>query len=71
MDYLIITYIVSLIGSVICSFYMKRNIYHQVSIKDIIVALCPIINSVATICLIMCLGCDIFKLIYKQFDKIK
>ncbi|BAO04811.1 hypothetical protein EJM73_08485 [Clostridium botulinum] len=71
MNTSITIYIISLIGSLLCGLYMKHDIYHQISIKDIIVALCPIINSVATLCLIMCLGCDIFKFIYKQFNKIK
>lgn len=71
MNTLITIYIISLIGSLLCGLYMKHDIYHQISIKNVIVALCPILNSVATICLIMCLGCDIFKFIYKQFNKRK
>ncbi|EQB4340956.1 hypothetical protein ACYJ2U_001674 [Clostridium botulinum] len=71
MNTLISIYIISLIGSLLCGLYMKHDINHKISIKDVIVALCPIINSVATLCLIMCLGCDIFKFIYKQFDKRK
>jgi|GEM_PF-4687380 len=69
MNTLIIIYIFSIIGSVICSLYMKYNIYHQISAKDIIVTFCPILNSVATICFFMCLGCDIFLFIRNTFDK--
>ncbi|HID0768011.1 TPA: hypothetical protein ACXDAZ_002540 [Clostridium botulinum] len=71
MNTITMIYIISLIGSLLCGLYMKYNIHHKISIQDIIVALCPMLNSVATICLIMCLGCDIFKFIYKQFDKRK
>lgn len=71
MNTSITIYIISLIGSLLCGLYMKHDIYHQISMKDVIVALCPILNSVATLCLIMCVGCDIFKFIYKQFNKTK
>ncbi|MBN3352127.1 hypothetical protein CF086_17665 [Clostridium botulinum] len=69
MNTLIMVYIISLIGSLLCGLYMKFDINHKISIQDIIVAFCPMLNSVATICLFMCLGCDIFLFIKKLLDK--
>lgn len=71
MNNLITIYIASVMGSSACSLYMKRNIYHQITIKDIIVTFCPILNFVATVCLIMCMGCDLFLFIMNQFKKRK